>query len=332
MKAVSTLGHLILIATLLVTGKAMAQLNPDQNRAVDEAARNMLIELANDPAFDGVDINTLAFELTRDEEQIQQFGAVLDVTFDDETDQHGLAIVAITPDSLASDLGLKSADRIQAINGKRLLKLGQLNDGRATAYERFATIFSSLENNQDVELTVLRQQQTLVLHGRNQRQVLPAIRLRFNPTTMNGSAVSATTEQGQESGGTVATATGCGSINSRQPPPNQDDIWPVAIVGFNTETRDTKSRDVVYIRPGEYRVLLKDYIPNYELRTKHTRFSNRRPNKNLTITVEDGMVYYVGAKLLYSIKDQGSHDEYWEPVIWKSESLKCLGKPIEIRT
>ena len=129
----------------------------------------------------------------------------------------------------------------------------------------------------------------------------------------------------------TSSESGCGSINSRQPTPTTEDIWPVEIVGFNTESRDTKSRDTVYIKPGQYRVLLKDYIPSYELRTKHTRFSNRRPNKQLSITVEDGMVYYVGARLLYSIKDQGQHDEYWEPVVWKSEPLKCLGKPIEIK-
>ncbi|MEM9533516.1 MAG: hypothetical protein AAGA23_21525, partial [Pseudomonadota bacterium] len=98
--------------------------------------------------------------------------------------------------------------------------------------------------------------------------------------------------------------------------------------GINVDKSGAVMRGFQYLTPGEYRLMITDLIPSRELRSKHTRFASRREAKPMKLEVTDGMVYHVAAKLLYERKQQLDQDEYWQPVVWRSEPGFCKGRPV----
>lgn len=303
---------------------SQTELTEQQQGILDEALREMLISISSDPAFSDMDWSRTDALILRQPETHRQLGAILNANHDADVDARGLEVLAVTPGLLADRLGLRPGDRIIRINRLDLLNRGADEATRSRAYRQFLQTFSELAPGAALELQVRRQGQTQTLRGRISEQRLPRVRLEILSDSQPQS--SATAED--ESSRSQPPAPGCGSVNARQPTPHADDIFPVVITGINSPANDLRQRDVVYLTPGTYRVRLLDFIPHYELRSKHTRFARSRPSRELTVTVEDGQVYYLGAKLLYTISEQADHDDYWQPVVWKSEALTCLGTPI----
>ncbi len=304
---------------------AQSELSLEQQSIVDNALREMLVDISSDPAFAEVDWSQVDALIARRPETFRQFGAVLNANLSADVDAEGVEVLAVSPGLMADQMGLLPMDRITHINQISLLNRGVDDETRSQAYRQFVREFSRLNDGVSLDLQIRRNGNSLALRGSLELQTLPRVRLEVlsDATSMQQIELAS-----QGSLNPDAQDIGCGSINSRQAPPHAGDIFPVVITGINTTANEIRQREVVYLTPGTYRVRLQDYIPHYELRSKHTRFTSSRPSKELTVTVDNGQVYYLGAKLLYSIKNQADQDDYWEPIVWKTEALDCLGSPV----
>lgn len=94
-----------------------------------------------------------------------------------------------------------------------------------------------------------------------------------------------------------------------------DNIYPVQIVAVNGNEIPVRGQ-AVWMAPGEYELKIKmDGAVNLRDLPGPTNLRMTEPGDNtLKITVEEGMVYYVGYEYV---------DGKWKAVVWKQEKAKA---------
>ncbi|MFK7956721.1 MAG: hypothetical protein AB8B96_11535 [Lysobacterales bacterium] len=315
---------------MIVSGWASAQSSPPapdaRSERLNQAIRAMLISLAQDPLFADEDLELV---FSQQPEALINLGVVYGNTRSPEIDRTGLPVVAVTPGSTAATMGLRAGDHIVSMNTEPLTGLGQDDSGTSRAVDRVQNLLQQIAANDPVTVIVARNDGNETLSAPLQKWQLPRVELALSmpidddpPLDLILGAPPTDDEAGEGS------RSACGTLSLYDPPPHEFNLYPAYLMGINVESSGAIMRGFQYLTPGTYRLLVSDLIPSRELRKKHTRFAKRRQAREMELEVTDGMTYHVAAKLLYERKEQANHDEYWEPVVWRSEPGHCKGKPI----
>ncbi len=315
---------------LTFSGNAIAQQQSTDARSerLNQAIRAMLISLAQDPLFADEDMELV---FSQQPEALINLGVVYGDTRDPAINSDGLPVVAVTPGSTAAAMGLRAGDRIVTMNTETLLGLGQDDSNTSRAVGRVQNLLQRIPANDLVTVTVMRNDEARTLSAPLQKWQLPRVELALTmpiddepPDQLILGAPTGSGAGGRDQDLRQA----CGTLSLYDPPPHEFDLYPAYLMGINADNGGAIMRGFQYLRPGNYRLLISDLIPSSELRIKHTRFEKRRQAQELNLQVTDGMVYHVAAKLLFDRKQQADHDEYWEPVVWRSEPGHCKGEPV----
>ncbi|MEM7707581.1 MAG: PDZ domain-containing protein [Pseudomonadota bacterium] len=293
-----------------------------RNERINQAIRTMLISLAQDPLFDGEDLDVV---FSQQPEALINLGVIYGDTRSSDIDSLGLPVVAVTPGSTAAAMGLRAGDRIVSMNTEPLLGLGQDDKGVSRAVDRVSNMLQQIPANDPVTLIVARGNRRETLTAPLQKWQLPRVELALSMPEDDGPPEDLILGAPP---GSDDDRSPCGTLSLYDPPPHEFNLYPAYLMGINVNNSGGIMRGFQYLPPGEYELLVSDLIPSRELRIKHTRFAKRRQARQMTLEVADGMVYHVAAKLLHERKQQAEHDEYWEPVVWRSEPGHCKGKPV----
>lgn len=216
-------------------------------------------------------------------------GAVVDTRF---PHADGPAVLAITPGGTAQTLGLQAGDRLLSVNGAPL----RSQDNIATRLER------ALETGGgSVRLEVLRAGERLELSGPMQAAV-PA-------------------------------SSGCGYVSDDDPTPVvSDGIHAVEITSIDGDSTPLDPQNRYRLSAGEHVLVVSEQIAGHhfsgrqnQLREQMKQRTLARAYKALVVTVEPGVRYSVGAKLLRDSMDNDAMraNAYWEPVVFKQRAQEC---------
>ena len=307
-------------AALALTSLAAGSVEPTEAQLsrVDQAVRAMLISLSGDPLFADYTADDWDLFLNRAPEQIDSFGLILSPRHDEAVDNGGLLVLGVTPGSGAARLGIRSGDRIAAINDQPLTALGADAEGRALAYDRFTGATRLLADGDPIRLELRRNGRAIVEEGGFQRLSLPGVTLNLQGSVETLVDVSAQGWDGEP----------CATLRTRPQPPHEYDLFPAEIVRINDQQAGASLRETHFLVPGEYEIRLDEHIPGHLLRVDLQRFADRRRPQALTLELQDGMIYHLGARLLRERREQSRDEPYWEPVVWKLEPGRCRGKPV----
>lgn len=301
-----------LLGAALVAGPALGETTREERIA--EALRAVLIDLASDPAMAPSDPEGWAISVFAEPQRINAFGVVLSPRVDPGTAEHGPLVLAVTPGSNAARLGIRSGDRLREFNGNALTGLGE-TDGRSLAFARFAGLVSELEHGSTVHAEVFRSRQPLVLNGEFRVLELPGYDLRLMPGGAGDEA-----PEGPEA---------CATVSVRASPPRELDIHRAEFHAINGDQSGAALRTTHFLVPGEYTFTLRERIPDHEVAIQMQRFEERRGTGELTLQLEPGMIYQLGARLLVPRNEQEPGTPFWKPVLWMAEPGACRGRPIE---
>lgn len=286
----------LLAGAMSVAPARAAQPKPDIEQ-VGRAVEATLLELGGRDALGAAD---QPLSIRRPAQIRYELGAVVDVR--DATG--GVRVMAVTPDSAARRLGLQAGDRLVAVNDATLA-------GRPDAGERLERALQA--GGGSLRLRFARDARMLAASGSADMAVVPAYALTVGGDTAAGRC------------GYVATGTG---------------ELPRSLGVFRAQIAyvDGRSTPQLY-QPNRYRldsgrhVLIVDETID---RTRLTRFQQRsialmrqrmrgQTYKPLTIDVEPGVTYRIGARLNQGKLDREGifANEYWEPVVFETRPEPC---------
>ncbi len=318
----------IAVMIMMAVSGAVAQTvatGPDaRSERLNEAIRAMLISLAQDPLFADEDLELV---FSQQPEALINLGVIYGDTRSPDIDRTGLPVVAVTPGSTAAAMGLRAGDHIVSMNTEPLIGLGQDSSGTSRAVDQVQNLLQQIHANDPVIVEVTRDNGRQTLSAPLQKWQLPRVELALSMPIDDDPPEDLILGAPPLGDDVNEARNDCGTLSLYNPPPHEFNLYPAYLMGINVENSGAIMRGFQYLTPGTYRLLVSDLIPSRELRTKHTRFAKRRQAKEMTLEVTDGMIYHVAAKLLYQRKEQANHEEYWEPVVWRSEPGHCKGKP-----
>ncbi|MFC4729155.1 PDZ domain-containing protein [Coralloluteibacterium thermophilus] len=221
-----------------------------------------------------------------------ELGAVIDVR---ERTGDGLPVLAVTPGGAAERMGLRTGDRLLAINGHRLA-------GGVDA-EALADAVGADGGPLDVE--VRRDGAALRLHGAAERVELPAYRLSV--------------------GGASGGDSRCGRINTFDVAPRGRHIYPAILIAVDGRSPGPTTADSFRVEPGRRTLTVAENIDVRQLSTLTQQLRSRGGRaryKTLEVDVEAGTTYLLGARFDPS-RGGSTRNDYWEPVIWRQVAERC---------
>lgn len=221
-----------------------------------------------------------------------EIGAVLDVRAPSDD---GLAVLAITPGGAAERLGLRTGDRLVAINGTRF----------DSAAEPAASLRQSLAAADGaLQVDVLRDGQALQVSGQ-----ADAV-----PTAAGGAA-------------------GCGYVSTVGVPPRvSEKVHPAEITRIDGRSTPLFDVNRHRVEAGRHvltvRELIDDHVFNSTQLTQRSLMKRRelaRAYKALVVDVPANTLLRVGARWIPEKREnQDFRDNaYWEPVVWEAVPQSC---------
>lgn len=115
----------------------------------------------------------------------------------------------------------------------------------------------------------------------------------------------------------------CGAVSTFGHSPETQDLFPLKIDAINK--KNVVDREIFPLKPGTYDLKVYEQIQIPDLMVNASR---RGYSKILTITVEAGKRYELSAK--FNRDKRLDPDNYWEPVIRKTDTMKSSCKPMAI--
>lgn len=300
---------LLLLASPVVLG----ELKSEQKDTIQQTLRSTLMSLARDDWFEQIDNDDWPIVIYHPAETIINLGLYVHPDYTEENDSNGPLVIAVTPDSAAARMGVRTGDRLRSIEGKSLIRLGAEADGSSRAFRRLQDALN--ESSGTITLTVLRGDQTLPLEGDLEKLTLPRAILTLTQVSVE------TTD--------AADPGACATVTTQAPPPREFNVFPADLVSINGVQAGTKLRDQHFLTPGTYVFEVRPEIPDHLLAANAARAESRRPFAILRLPMDAGFTYHVGAKLLVGREQQTPHARFWEPIVWRMEMADCTGKPID---
>src|SRR3546814_184735 len=230
-----------------------------------------------------------------------ELGAVVDVR---KPDPRGIEVLAVTPDGAAARMGLKTGDRLVAINDRRL-------DGDAAPADVLRDAVR--EGNGAVRLVAARGKSRIELDGQADVVAVPAYHLTV----------------GEAAAGTVA---GCGYVSDSSLPPRSKGLFKAEITQVDGRSTPLRGINRVHVASGRHVLTIGELIPSHRLsmtqnlqRSRAKQHLMARAYKPLVVDVQPGTEYRIGVRLRKDRLDYASirDNEYWEPVVWEQRAATC---------
>lgn len=223
-------------------------------------------------------------------------GAVVDVR---QASRSGLPVLAVTPDGAGDRMGLRSGDRILAINGRRL-------DGQRAPANLLQPAVDA--GNGRLRVAVARDGQQVQLQGSADVVSIPAYRITVAHAGGSGCGYVSDTGSGAPRQGVYSAS--IRSIDGRSLPSSVSD--------------DAAPRHRV--NAGKRLLVVSENLPQSMFMWESPISQARaRSTKPLIIDIQPGMRYEVGARQRVqriSRQDLSSGD-YWEPVVYARRAEAC---------
>jgi membrane-associated protease RseP (regulator of RpoE activity) len=284
-----------LLACLAVPGLLFAGDKGSQVEAEMDAA---LLHLAERGALGSFD---QPLTMSRPAQVRYELGAVVDVR---KPDPRGIEVLAITPDGAAARMGLKTGDRLVAINGHRL-------DGRDAPATLLRNAMAA--SNGNVRLLAARGKTRVELAGAADTAAVPAYRLTIGDAAPDQPA-------------------GCGYVTYSAMPPRSKNLFQVFITTIDGRSTPPGLVNRLRVDAGRHLLTVQELIPAYRMlpsqnlqRSLMHRQLKTRAYKPLVVDVKPNTDYRIGARLHKDRLDRTGirSNAYWEPVVWEQRADEC---------
>ena len=303
-----------LACSLLLAGSAQAQQaapRPFEQR-LHEEVQAVLLRLIESGELRAEDAEALS--LVSPVSQQVDFGAIVDVRYRSGQDS-GLPVLGVTPGGSAERLGLKSGDRLVAVNGKSLLALGGDERGRALAAQRLRDEF--LASPDQVELLVVRDGSEVALRGAVQVVSLPAYRLDLGAALAQASL--AATAEGDD-------MSRCGRISVFDIASRRQQLYRAVLIAIDGKLPGPASSESYRLEPGTHTLTVAEAIDSHKFSATQVfergRLGRER-YKTLTVEVQPGITYRLASRFHPEERGRIRDGAYWEPTIWKESPEAC---------
>lgn len=295
--------NLIVGAALLGAGAALAHA-ADASDASAQAAlrvemRDVLSRLVAAGALDG----TAPLEVEAPPDRVLTLGVVLDAA-----PGRGPQVLAVTPGGNAEALGLRSGDRLLAVNGVAL------DGGGAEAVRAQALRADGGLTRFEIE----RGGKQLVVEGRLRPLQVPGFKLTVGGTGVAGGATRALAASLPAAG--AGAPGGCGRISHFEVAPRSEKLYRAKIIAIDGHIPGPSNAQSFRVDAGRHEVTLAEDIDYRQLPMVYSR--NRRNNeKTFSVEVAADTTLLLAAKLILPGNQAGG--DYWEPVVWKAVPEPC---------
>ncbi|MCL1127179.1 hypothetical protein [Shewanella surugensis] len=109
----------------------------------------------------------------------------------------------------------------------------------------------------------------------------------------------------------------CGTVSGYLEPDSHANLYRVVVTHLNG--KPVISKPNYWLKPGHYQFTLAELIDNPRLKVA----LSARKTKKLDIDVVTNEQYHLAAQFNIDRQYTGNNSGYWEPVIWKKETLAC---------
>ncbi|MBD8527957.1 PDZ domain-containing protein [Pseudomarimonas arenosa] len=214
-------------------------------------------------------------------------------------------IMAVTPGAAAQRMGLRTGDRLLAVN-EQPLPAG--SEGASLLRQAL----SSAEGQ--IAFEVQRDNQIVPLEGPLDRTDVPGYRLEIATTAAS-------------SGGGAGDGSSCARVSTFDVSPRTQELHRAVLIAIDGELPGPLSAATFRITPGKHVLKVAEAIDGYEFTPVQLRQRNRQMldvrYKELELVAEPGITYRLAAKLHRDQRHQIYSGNYWEPVIWKESPEPC---------
>ena len=304
----------LLVASIVGLSTVAVAADSQAEQRVREEVQSALLRLVDNGEIAADDLATLRLDVPASRTPV--FGAIIDARFRPESDRSGLPVAAVTPNSSASQIGLRAGDRLLAANGASLLGLGADTQGRSIAIRQLKEALES--SAAAIALRVDRGGDILELTGPVRIVDLPAYRLEL------GHALAGATYAAGAGGGDGLSS--CGRVSVFDAAPRGKQIYRAVLIAIDGELPGPPNSDTYRLDAGRHRLTVAEAIDpeqfNSVQRTQRDR-QGRERYKELTIDVQPGITYRLGAHFILDQRNSIRDNAYWEPVIWAEAAETC---------
>ncbi len=226
-----------------------------------------------------------------------ELGAVVDVR---NANANGLPVLAVTPGSAASRLGLRAGDRLLAINGRKVgTQASQLQQAIDAGGGKLAASWS-------------RAGKQLAANDTADAVAIPAYQLVVGE----------------------ATSKGCGFVSDQQGVvPKSQNIFEGFITRIDGRSTPLGGKYEYELPVGQHVLTVMERIEPNRLMMREQRqiyLSNRlktaaQSYKTLVLDVKPNTTYRIGVRLFKDKLDNDSirRNAYWEPMVWETRAQTC---------
>lgn len=226
-----------------------------------------------------------------------ELGAIVDVR---NANANGLPVLAVTPGSAASRLGLRAGDRLLAINGRKVgAQANQLQQAIDAGGGKLAASWS-------------RAGKQLAANDRADAVAVPAYQLVVGESQTKG----------------------CGFVSDQQGVvPKSQGTFQAFITRIDGRSTPLGGKYEYELPTGEHVLTIAEMIDRGRLtigESRQMQLSNRlktaaQSYKTLVVNVKPNTTYRIGVHLLKDRLDNDSirRNAYWEPVIWETRAQPC---------
>jgi membrane-associated protease RseP (regulator of RpoE activity) len=283
---------LTLMLAITATGVSAAAPEP-AGQWLDAELAPLLSRLAEDGSL--ADSRSAPLTLEHAERMRYELGAVVDLR---STDPTGAEVLAVTPGGAAHRVGLRSGDRILAVNGRALA------DASPDASLEQALLASAGE----FRIDLARDARRLSLSGQADRITIPAYSITVSSVG-------------------TASGSGCGRINQSLLPPISDEIHPLVIHEIDARLPGPLESTVFQVSEGRRAIKVSEAIRG----DRFTGNQNRKRNglfryerfRLFFLDVEPDTTYRIGARFIRENREDIRGGSYWEPVVWAEVRERC---------
>ena len=278
------------MAIFALAPAALAQNNPTLQREVETA----LVRAVESGTLPAAGKSTT---MRRDAHIQYELGAVVDVR---NANANGLPVLAVTPGSAASRLGLRAGDRLLSINGRKVgTRADQLQQAIDAGNGKLAASWS-------------RGGKQLAANDRADAVAVPAYQLVVG-------------------GG---EAKGCGFVSDQQGVvPKSQGTFQALITRIDGRSTPLGGQYEYELPSGEHVLTIAERIDRNRLtgvQSRQITLSNRletaaQSYKTLVVDVKPNTTYRIGVRLFKDKLDNDSirRNAYWEPVVWETRAQAC---------
>lgn len=288
-----------LVFALSLAAAASAQDGAQQR--LREEMRDVLSRLAASGALDGAPL-----EVEAPPGQVLTLGLVLDAA-----PGRGPQVLAVTPGGNAERLGLRTGDRLLAVNGQSLLGGGaeavrsQVLASGAGATTRF-----------DLE----RGGAKLTLSGVMKTLDVPGFRLQVGGAGVAAGASRSIAAAVPAAGGNTPGG-GCGRLSQFDSAPRSEKLYGIKIVEIDGHIPGPSNSPSYRVEAGHHMVTVAENIDYRQLPMVYSRARRQNSEKTFEVDVAPDTTLLLASKLIPT-GEQGGAD-YWRPEVWKTVPESC---------